>query len=89
LFTFCLARILDLFDDLVEVAVEPFDLLGARLQAFLGLEVAAVGEDRSDLSPALRLKIVDDLAPDLAVVEELELRVRPLQDLVEALPRMS
>jgi hypothetical protein len=89
LFTFCLAGILYLLDDLVEVAVEPFDLLCARLQPFLGLEVAAVGEDRPDLGPALRLEVVDDLAPDLAVVEELELRVRPLQDLVEALPRMS
>lgn len=80
--TFCLAGILNLPDDLVEVPIDPLDLLGAGSQGLLGLQVATVGEDGPDLRALFITQVLDDLPSNLAVVEQLKTCMRPEEDLL-------
>lgn len=80
LLSLLLAWVSYMLDGLVEMLVELGDLRRAGLQTFLGLEVAAVGEDGPDLGPTLDLQFLDDRPADVGVVEEPEALVGPVQD---------
>lgn len=80
-FTLGLTWVEDRVDCLVEVVIESRDFLLACFEPFLALEVSTIGNDRPDLCPPLDLKLIDECSPDEAVVEELELRRWPVQDL--------
>ncbi len=72
----------DLINYLVVVPVDFLDLCASRLQSLLGLEVSTIGQDRPNLRPPLRLKLLHDRASDVRVIEQIKLLTRPVQDVI-------
>lgn len=80
LFAHVLAGIHDPLHLPVVVLVDLRDFLLERVESLLGLEEPAIGAQRPDVGLLFAAEIADDLSANLAVVEELKLRSRPVED---------
>ena len=65
---------------MIEVILDPFELAFTGFEAFVGLEVAPIAEDRVSLVPALLFELIKRLPANLGAIEQLETRDRPVED---------